>query len=98
MNPATSTRARRPGVDWFLVAILLGLGALLVAGGIAVVLARQPAPTLPADSPGSTVQQFYLALAQQDYDKAYSLLSSSLQNKTTRADFIQYNVGRFSSQ
>ncbi len=98
MNTPLIPRAAAPRRDWFLLTILLGLAGLLVAAGLAIVLVRQPVPILPADSPGGTVQQFYLALGGRDYDKAYSLLSRPLQDKTTRAAFTQLNMGRFGSQ
>lgn len=87
------TPPARPGPDRFLVAILVGLAALLVLAGGAIVLARQGAPLLPADTPGGTIQRFYQALDRRDYDTAYSLLSDTLVDKPTSAAFNAYYLG-----
>jgi hypothetical protein len=92
MATSATQPAARPGFDRFLTAILVGLAALLLIAAGALILARQPAPTLPADTPGGTIQRFYQALDREDYDAAYDLLSDRLKNKPTRAAFIEYHL------
>lgn len=98
MNTITSTPARRPAPDRFLLAIVLGLVALLIIAGVAIGLSRQAAPLLPADTPGGTVQRFYVAIQQQDYDAAYALLSATLPDRPTQDKFVAYNLGQSSSR
>ena len=93
MATTTSTPTSPPKTDRFLIAIVLGIVALLVVAGIAVALSRQPVPQLPADSPGGIVQQFYTAVGQDDYDKAYDLLSDAMPNKPTREAFVAFYLG-----
>ena len=93
MNDVASppAAAARPRLDRFLVAILIGLVALLVLAGLSVIF-RQPPAELPADSPGGTVQRFYNNMAKQDYDAAYLLLSDSMTDKPTRDRFVQHSA------
>jgi hypothetical protein len=90
MATSATQPAARPGLDRFLAAILLGLAALLLVAAGALILARQPAPALPVDTPGGTIQRFYQALDREDYDAAYDLLSNTLKNKPTREAFTEY--------
>jgi hypothetical protein len=87
-----TTTARR--TDRFLIGILVGIAALLVVAGITVAMLRQPAPLLPADTPGSTVQRFFAALDQQKYQEAYAFLSDSMQDKPTSDEFARYNLSQ----
>jgi len=89
----TTTPALRPQADRFLLAILIGLGALLLLAGGAVVFSRQSPPALPAGTPGAVVQQFYAALENHDPDTAYNFLSDSMPDKPARAAFVSYNLG-----
>ena len=95
MNTVTATpapdRAARPRLDRFLIAILIGLAALFLVAGLAAIF-RQPPAQLPADSPGGTVQRFYNAILQKDYDAAYLLLSDNMTDKPTRDQFAQHNA------
>jgi hypothetical protein len=94
--PTTSaaTTQSRTGIDRFLVAIIVGVGLLLIVAAVSLVLARMPAPQLPADSPAGTVQQFYLALQDKNYEKAYGFLSDRMLNKPTQADFVLHNMNQ----
>ncbi|HEX5502843.1 MAG TPA: hypothetical protein VFW96_09480, partial [Thermomicrobiales bacterium] len=86
METTATPPAAAPRTDRFLIGILAGLAALLVVAGVAVAFLRQPEPALPAGTPGATVQDFYRALAGQDYDRAYALLSDAMSNKPTREE------------
>ena len=89
MDGTTAPAQRQP--DRFLISIVVGLAALILAAGISVAFLRQPAPALPADTPGGTVQRFYRALEQKDYAGAYAYLSDSMSKKPTREDFTSHN-------
>jgi hypothetical protein len=89
--PAAQAPAARPRLDLFLIAILVGLVGLLAVAGISA-LFRQPAPELPVNTPGGTVQRFYTAMSQEDYHKAYLLLSDALPNKPTEPEFVSSNI------
>lgn len=94
METTATPPAAAPRTDRFLIGILAGLAALLVVAGVAVALLRRPAPALPAGTPGAAVQEFYRAMAAQDYDRAYALLSDEMPNKPTREEFARYNADR----
>lgn len=89
--PATPAPAARPRLDLFLIAILVGLAALLAVAGISA-LFRQPAAQLPANTPGGTVQRFYSAMQTEDYAGAYLLLSDAMPNKPTQTEFTNSNI------
>jgi hypothetical protein len=93
VNPPTQPTQRQP--DRFLLGIVVGLVVLLIAAAISVVLLRQPAQELPADTPGGTVQRFYSALQNKDYAGAYNYLSDSMQDKPTLAAFTNYNTSYY---
>ncbi|MGA7733300.1 MAG: hypothetical protein WCD37_18720 [Chloroflexia bacterium] len=97
MNTVTPTpaSAARPRLDRFLIAILIGLAALFLVAGLAAIF-RQPPAELPADSPGGTVQRFYNAILQKDYDSAYLLLSDTMTDKPTQDEFAQHNASQAS--
>jgi hypothetical protein len=92
MDDTTATSLAQPQPDRFLIGIGVGLAVLLLAAAISVAFLRQPAPDLPAATPGGTVQRFYRALEQKDYAAAYAYLSPSMSNKPTREDFTSYYV------
>lgn len=92
-QPAQPTQ-RQP--DRFLIGIVAGLIVLLVVAAISVLLLRQPAQDLPADSPGGTVQRFYRALQNKDYTGAYKYLSDSMEKKPTLAEFTNFNTSYYS--
>src|SRR5437762_2051755 len=91
MDDTTTTPPAQRQPDRFLIGIVVGLAALLLAAGISVAFLRQPAQELPADTPGGTVQRFYRALEQKDYAAAYAYLSDSMPNKPTREAFTSRN-------
>ena len=95
MNASATTPAVRPTTDRFLIGLLLGIIGLLVIAGITVIVLRQPVQQIPAGTPSATIQQFYNALAQRDYDRAYMLFSDTMYNKPTREEFINYTANRF---
>lgn len=90
MSSATRTPALRPATDRFLIGILIGIGLLLVAATISIAIVRQPARELPADSPGGTIQRFFVALDKGAYNTAYDFLSDSISNKPGRQQWIGY--------
>lgn len=92
---STPTAPARPhAADRFLIAILVGLGILLVVALLSVLLLRQPGAVLPADSPEGIVQRFYLALEERDYHRAYDLLGGQAAAQLTRDEFVRYNADR----
>jgi hypothetical protein len=80
--------------DRFFLAILAGLGLLLVVALLSVLLLRQPAAVLPVDTPEGVVQRFYLALEARDYHQAYDLLGAQATAQVTRDEFFRYNADR----
>src|SRR4051812_42358918 len=90
---ATSTAPAGPrAADRFFLAILAGLGLLLLAAAISVIALRRPAATLPADTPEGVVQRFYIALENRDYHGAYDLLSVQSVSTPAREEFVRYNA------
>jgi hypothetical protein len=96
---ATSTAPTRPrAADRFFLAILAGLGLLLLAAAISVIVLRRPPAPLPADTPEGVVQRFYLALENRDYHGAYDLLSGQSASTPAREDFVRYNADNLAYQ
>lgn len=90
MHAVSAIPSHHPRFDRFLVGIIAGLILLLVGAGISLVVLRQPAAQLPADTPGGTVQRFYAALTAEDYEKAYTFLSDSMKSKPTQEEYVRY--------
>lgn len=91
-TPAAAARPR--AADRFFLAILVGLGLLLVVALLSVLLLRRPATILPIDTPEGLVQRFYLALEARDYHAAYDLLGATATSQLTRDEFVRYNADR----
>ncbi len=94
MQTTNAAPVPRPQTDRFLVGIGIGIAALLVVAGISVALLQRPAPLLPAGTPSGTIQRFYQALEQQDYDTAFGFLSDQMEKKPTRVEFVRANSQR----
>jgi hypothetical protein len=61
----------------FLIGIVIG-AVLLISASIIIVLLK-PEPTYqPEDTPGGVAHNYLLALQNEDYDRAYTYLSSTL--------------------
>jgi hypothetical protein len=61
----------------FLIGIVIG-AVLLISASIIIVL-HKPEPTYqPEDTPGGVAHNYLLALQNEDYDRAYTYLSSTL--------------------
>lgn len=97
MSTTATTPTVKSTTDRFLIGIILGIIALLIIAGITVLVLRQPVQELPAGTPGATIQQFYNALEQRDYGRAYALLSDTMSNKPTREQFISFNANNYGS-
>ncbi len=75
--------------DKFLIGILAGIGLLVVAAIVAVML-RAPGSEeyLNENTPQAVVHDYYLAIERKDYEKAYGYLADDLTNKPTLEQFI----------
>jgi len=74
--------------DKFLIFIIIGIVGLVVAA-LVIVLNRAKSETYIADdSPDGVVHNYFLAVQQEDYNKAYGYLSDDLKNKPDLDDFI----------
>jgi hypothetical protein len=86
--------------DKFLLGIVLGIVAL-VAVGFAVLLTRPKPGYQSEDTPGGVVNNYLLALQQQNYERAYGYLSPSLagypRNASTFAQRVSLATGYGSS-
>lgn len=78
-NVAVSERGMSVAADRWLLAMVGGAVALVLAGFalLVAVQARQP-EMLPADTPAGVVQRYLLALDEGDYDEAETYLSRSV--------------------
>ena len=89
----TDRPARAPGVDRFLLGIVVGSIALVLVGIAAVVFVGRPRPAQPfaPDSPAGVVQAYVEAIRAGDRDRALELMSRSaraeFQRDTTRQRF-----------
>lgn len=93
-SSASPAPARPRAADRFFLAILAGLGVLLLAAVLSVIVLRQPASAPPSDTPEGVVQNFYIALEERDYHRAYDLLSTQGEAQPTRDDFVRFNADR----
>lgn len=95
METQTETPRKR-SFDLFVIGIVLGVTLLLITGAITASLLRQPEQLLPENSPAGTVQRFYLAVEQNDFNAAYDLLSDSMARKPSREEFAERVGSRYS--
>ena len=75
--------------DRFLLAILAGIGLLMVVA-IVVVMSQSPGSEqyLSDNTPDGVVHDYFLAMQRKDYEKAYGYLSDELKNKPDLDRFI----------
>jgi hypothetical protein len=83
--------------DKFLIGIIIGIVALVVAAVIIVLSRAQTEIYIADDSPAGVVHNYFLAVQQEDYDKAYGYLSDAMKNKPDLDDFI-LNVDNLNNQ
>jgi hypothetical protein len=85
----TDRLPRAPGADRFLIGIVVGAVALIVAGILAVVLVGRGGPSQAFDpsSPAGTVQAYVEAIRAGDRDRAYAMLSRAAQTDTRGQSF-----------
>ena len=94
MGSTTGATVRPLRDDRFLLAILAGIGVLLVLALAAIVFVQRPVQELPAATPAGSVQRFLLALERQEYDRAYDYLGASTADTPSREEFTRYNADR----
>lgn len=70
--------------------IATGLGSVLVVIVLAIIVARALTPPTPPNPAEVTAKQFYTAIQQQNYPKAWSLLASEQQAQLTQYAFILF--------
>lgn len=76
------------GRDRFLWIIVGGALALVIAGIVSVgLVARQTPAPLPDDTPEGVVHNYFLALQNGEYDRAYGYLSDNLEEKPSVSEF-----------
>jgi len=74
--------------DRFLWVIVGGALALVIAGIVSVAfVGRQGQEFLPDDTPEGVVHNYFLALQNGEYDRAYGYLSDSLEKKPSASEF-----------
>jgi hypothetical protein len=75
--------------DRFLVAILAGIGLLIVVAVVVVMSQSSGGEQYLSDNtPRGVVHNYFLALQRKDYEKAYGYLSDELKNKPDLDRFI----------
>lgn len=74
----------------WLIAVVVFVGALVVAGLVVALVTNRQAETLPADSPEGAVQRYLLALEDRRYDDAYGYLSAGTKAICPRSQFLRY--------
>lgn len=81
--------------DKFLIGIVIGIIALVIVAVVAVLL-RTPASEeyVADDTPAGVVHNYFLAVQNEDYDRAYSYVSDELESKPDLDEFIR-NVDTF---
>jgi hypothetical protein len=81
------------GSDRMLVGIVSGI-VLLVVAALVLTLTRPPAEYQPEDSPAGVVHNYLLALQDEDYERAYRYLASSLKCRPSSAAELSDDVRR----
>ena len=86
MRPEADRPPRAPDSDRFLLGIVVGSIALVLAGIAAVFFVGRPRPaqTLDPNSPAGVVQAYVEAVRAGDRDRAYDLLSRSARTDVRR--------------
>jgi hypothetical protein len=72
--------------DRFLMGILVGIGALIVAALVVFFLRKDSQTYVPDDVPDGVVHNYVVAVLNKDYKKAYGYLAD-LENKPTYEQF-----------
>ncbi|TAK10791.1 MAG: hypothetical protein EPO32_14135 [Anaerolineae bacterium] len=82
--------------DKFLIGIVIGAAVLVIAAS-AIVLGR-PEPTyLPDTAPENIVQNYILAVQQEDYSRAYSYLSPEVKSYPIDVTDFKRDLERFTA-
>ncbi|GAC1564589.1 MAG: hypothetical protein NVS2B7_38610 [Herpetosiphon sp.] len=82
--------ARLRGVDRGFVLLVLGAVLLIIIGLISIpLIARRSAPLAAANTPEGTVQRFYQAAYQGDWNTAYDFLGGDTQRQLSLAELQQ---------
>ncbi len=87
--PSPTTRSRRSTLTTVILTSLAGLALLVIAAVAAVVIVSGVWAQNALSSPSTTVEDFYAAVHQQDYQTAYSKLSSGAQSSLSESKFAQ---------
>ncbi len=88
MASETFKTAQARGTDRFLIGIVAGI-VLLVGLAFVLVLIRPGPAYIADDTPEGVVQDYLLALQQQDYARAFSYISPSLENRPASATDLE---------
>lgn len=87
--PAPTARGRRSTLNTVIITTIAGMGLLLVAAVAAIVIASGVWVQTQLSSPTTTVEDFYAAIHQQDYQTAYGKFSSEAQSTLSESKFEQ---------
>lgn len=87
--PSPTMRGRRSTLNTVIITTVAGMGLLLVAAVAAIVIASGVWVQTQLSSPTTTVEDFYAAIHQQDYQTAYSKFSSGAQSTLSESKFEQ---------
>lgn len=87
--PAPTARGRRSTLSTVMLTAIAGIGLLLIVAIAVIVIASSLWVQAQLGSPTTTVEDFYSAIHQQDYQTAYSKLSSKAQSALSESRFEQ---------
>ncbi|MBI2861584.1 MAG: hypothetical protein HYX89_02065 [Chloroflexi bacterium] len=82
------------GTDRLLVGLLVGIGLILVASFVVLILVQgRPQETFPPGSPEDVVQRYFRAVNDEDWRTAYDLLASSVKARVSFEEFRSRSGG-----
>lgn len=87
--PSPAARGRRSSLSTVMLTTIGGIGLLLIIAVAAIVIISSVWVQAQLGSPTTTVEDFYSAIHQQDYQTAYSKLSSGAQGALSEPKFEQ---------
>jgi hypothetical protein len=94
--PQSGQEGVMKNTDKLLVAIVVGI-VLVVVTAVVVTLALPKPSYLPDDTPEGVAQNYLLAIAKEDYARAYGYLSSTLSGYPKTLDAFTEELERYSS-
>lgn len=74
-----------PPRDWFLISIVVGIVAIVIAGLVLALSGSEPRDYVSDEDPQGVAFNYLLAIQKKDYDRAYGYLAAELPSRPADA-------------